>query len=411
MVRMRLLALALSIGLLAPAAAQQAQPGPGQILGNPTASQSVARPSDVTAILDRALGSTRGSIIERGASGWAIIGPSATTGLAWVSQGAGADPLYGVVGLAGGGCGAALTASNGGVLYSTASTCAVLAGTANASRPLLSGSSTTPSWGAFSLPASVTSGGIPYFSSTSAMASSALLAANQIVFGGGAGVAPATGLGLGTTTTLLHGNAAGLPTWASVTSSDLAITTTTCTNQFVSAIAANGTATCTTDTLAGAQHANQGTTTTVLHGNAAGNPSWTSIVFADLASGMVATAAQYLSGAASVLVPASVIYQTETTTTFGTTTTFDFSTFINTAVTLTANITTMSVSNVKAGQAGTITFIQDGTGSRTTVFNSVFKFTAGAAPTLSTAASAIDVLSYSCRTTTFCVASLLKDVR
>lgn len=37
-----------------------------------------------------------------------------------------------------------------------------------------------------------TSGGIPYFSSTSAMTSSAALAANAIVIGGGAGVAPAT---------------------------------------------------------------------------------------------------------------------------------------------------------------------------------------------------------------------------
>lgn len=52
---------------------------------------------------------------------------------------------------------------------------------------------------------------------------------------------------------------------------------TTCTNQFVSAIAAGGGATCTTNTLASAQHANQGTTTTVLHGNAAGNPSWASV--------------------------------------------------------------------------------------------------------------------------------------
>lgn len=37
-----------------------------------------------------------------------------------------------------------------------------------------------------------TSGGIPYYSSTSAITSSALLAANAIVLGGGAGAAPAT---------------------------------------------------------------------------------------------------------------------------------------------------------------------------------------------------------------------------
>jgi hypothetical protein len=42
------------------------------------------------------------------------------------------------------------------------------------------------------LPASYTSGGIPYASSTSAVSSSGLLAANAIVIGGGAGAAPST---------------------------------------------------------------------------------------------------------------------------------------------------------------------------------------------------------------------------
>lgn len=135
------------------------------------------------------------------------------------------------------------------------------------------------------------------------------------------------------------------------------------------------------------------------------------VTFADLASAALATAAQYIAGAANTIVPASVIYTAETTTTFGATTTFDFSTFINTAVTLTGNITTMSVANVTAGKAGTITFIQDATGSRTTVWNSNFKFAGGVTPTLSTAANAVDVLSYSCRSATFCVASLIKAVQ
>ena len=50
-----------------------------------------------------------------------------------------------------------------------------------------------------------------------------------------------------------------------------------CTNQFVTATSASGGLTCTSPTLAGAQYANQGTTTTVLHGNAAGNPSWAAV--------------------------------------------------------------------------------------------------------------------------------------
>jgi hypothetical protein len=57
---------------------------------------------------------------------------------------------------------------------------------------------------------------VPYFSGASTIASSAALAASQLVLGGGAGVAPA-GLGsLGTTAQVLHGNAAGVPTWGAV---------------------------------------------------------------------------------------------------------------------------------------------------------------------------------------------------
>ncbi len=52
---------------------------------------------------------------------------------------------------------------------------------------------------------------------------------------------------------------------------------TSCTNQFVTALTATGTGTCTTDTLASAQHANQGTTTTLLHGNGAGNPAFSAV--------------------------------------------------------------------------------------------------------------------------------------
>ena len=134
------------------------------------------------------------------------------------------------------------------------------------------------------------------------------------------------------------------------------------------------------------------------------------VAFSNFASAALATAAQYMSGAANVVIPASVIYTSEVTVTFGATTTFDFSTFINSAVTLTGNITTMSVANVKAGQAGTIAFIQDSTGSRTTVWNSVFKFAGGITPTLSTGANDVDILSYSCRSATFCVASLIANV-
>lgn len=125
-----------------------------------------------------------------------------------------------------------------------------------------------------------------------------------------------------------------------------------------------------------------------------------------------AAASDYYAGTSTAkLITPSVIYPSETTTTYGTTTTFDFATFINTAVTLTGNITTMTLSNVTAGKSGTITFIQDGAGSKTSVFNTIFKFSGGAIPTLTTTANAVDILTYSCRSATFCAASLMKDVR
>lgn len=123
-----------------------------------------------------------------------------------------------------------------------------------------------------------------------------------------------------------------------------------------------------------------------------------------------ATASNYYAATSNKVVTTDVIYPSETTTTYGTTTTFDFDTFINTAVTLTGNITTQTFSNVRAGKAGMITFIQDGSGNRTTVWNSVCKWPQATAPALSTAINAVDVLTYSCRSTTFCLCTLAKGV-
>jgi hypothetical protein len=126
----------------------------------------------------------------------------------------------------------------------------------------------------------------------------------------------------------------------------------------------------------------------------------------------LATAAQYFAGTATgAIIPPSVIYPSQVAVTYGATTTFDFSTFINAGVTLTGPISTQTLSNVTIGKAGFITFTQDATGGRTSVFNTIFKFAGGVIPTLTPTANAIDVLAYNCLTATFCVASLLKDVR
>jgi hypothetical protein len=53
----------------------------------------IAAPVTFSAAIDAAVGSTRGSILERGASGWQIVAPG-TTALPWVSNGTGADPAY-----------------------------------------------------------------------------------------------------------------------------------------------------------------------------------------------------------------------------------------------------------------------------------------------------------------------------
>lgn len=405
----RLLVLLALLGA-SPALAQTgAQFNAGQIWGNSTASQRPGRTENVTDILDRALGSTRGALIERGVAAWGLIAPG-TAGLAFISGGAGADPAYGILGLSAGGCNAALTASNGGMLYSTATACAILNGVATARLPLLSGSNTAPVWGAYTLPASVTSGGVACFTSTTVQGSSGLLTASAIVLGGGAGVCPSPMGSLGTTTTVLHGNAGGAPTFAAVVSADLNITSTSCTNQFVTAISTGGVGTCTTATLASAQFANQGTTTTLLHGNAAGNPAFGQVVFADIASAALATGANLEAGAASKLVTSDIIYDGEQTITFNATQTFDFNTFLNGRLTLTNNITTLTCSNIKASQSGAISLVQDGTGSRTMVaaWCSQFRWASGVRGVLSTAINTIDTLFYQCVTTAICYVSLSK---
>jgi hypothetical protein len=72
-----------------------------------------------------------------------------------------------------------------------------------------------------------------------------------------------------------------------------------CSNQVVTAISDNAASTCTALALASAYFANQGTTTTVLHGNAAGNPGFGSVVAADMGANVVGAgqlAAQYSKG-------------------------------------------------------------------------------------------------------------------
>jgi hypothetical protein len=298
-----------------------------------------------------------------------------------------------------------------------------------------------------------TSGGIPYFNSTSTMASSGVLGANQIVLGGGAGATP-TSLSCATSTTVVHGGTP--PTCSQIVAGD--ITTNTITNSNLSQVGAATFKGNPTASTANAQDFTvQGLTNLpspsatldfipiydnatglikkVTPGAIAGSAvagvaavnTLTGSLTLNATSGLnivsggttititpdIATAANFEAGTANKLLDAAGVFTSETTTTYGTTTAFDFNTFINTKVTLTGNITTMNCSNMKQGQAGTIAYIQDGTGTRTAAFNTgtcstTLKFAGATFPTLTTSASAVDILSYSCRSSTYCAAALSK---
>jgi hypothetical protein len=75
--------------------------------------------------------------------------------------------------------------------------------------------------GTLALAVAGTSGGIPYFSSASALSSSGVMTANELILGGGAGGTPTVVSGLGTSTQVLHGNASGAPSWSAIAGADL----------------------------------------------------------------------------------------------------------------------------------------------------------------------------------------------
>ena len=88
-----------------------------------------------------------------------------------------------------------------------------------------------------------------------------------------------------------------------------------------------------------------------------------------------------------------------TTLTDGSTVTPDMADSNNFTLTLGGNRTLANPSNLTAGQSGSIFLVQDGTGSRTLAYGSQYDFIGGTAPTLSTAASAVDRIDYVVRTT------------
>ena len=85
---------------------------------------------------------------------------------------------------------------------------------------------------------------------------------------------------------------------------------------------------------------------------------------------------------------------TEENTTATGTVTLDFDTYQNFVLTLTGNVTLASPTTEKVGQSGFIVFVQDGTGGRTVSLGGDYETAGAAGITLSTAASATDIVPY-----------------
>src|ERR1700729_655280 len=99
---------------------------------------------------------------------------------------------FGILPLSAGGTNANLTASNGGIFYSTSSAASILAGTSTPNQIVLSGSSAAPSWSTATYPATTTINQILYSSSTNTITGLAT-ANNSIVATNGSGVPSLSG--------------------------------------------------------------------------------------------------------------------------------------------------------------------------------------------------------------------------
>lgn len=167
----------------------------------------------------------------------------------------------GILPLAKGGTNANLTANTGGILYSSNSALAILAGTATANKMLLSGATAAPSWSATTIPSSVSQGDILYASASNVLSalskdanstrylsnqgSSNSPSWNQVnLTNGVTGTLPVANGGTGVTSSTGTGNTvlSASPTFTGTITADI-IAATTYTSLTGSASANNGVAT------------------------------------------------------------------------------------------------------------------------------------------------------------------------
>lgn len=222
----------------------------GNAAGAPTFG-AVVLTTDVSGVLPVANGGTGGTLpVANGGTGQVTLtnhgvlvgaGTSAITQLAAAAagtlltgQGTGSDPAFSAtptLGVAGTTLGSlSVAGSASGVVTIQPQAAAgtfnfnlpVAAGTAG--QPLLSGggAAAPQTYGTLGVAAggtalvSGTSGGVLGYTATGVLASSVLLTANALMLGGGAGATPTPLASLGTTTTVLHGNAGGAPSFGAV---------------------------------------------------------------------------------------------------------------------------------------------------------------------------------------------------
>lgn len=147
-------------------------------------------------------------------------------------------------------------------------------------------------------------------------------------------------------------------------------------------------------------------TTNVLKQRNSANTGWNTLLTVNQTTGAINLATLSAAQSFTAAQRGSITALTD-----GATITPDFSLANNFSVTLGGNRTLANPTNLTAGQSGVIVITQDGTGSRTLAYGSYFKFPAGVAPSLTTTASAVDVLAYYVESSTRITARLVSDTK